>query len=220
MGLRALGELANDENRARPTRQAGGNAESGRAHYASWYDARDVRILQGSSLQDATLGARRERRRPLAHHSSTRSSGRCTGEGTQLIRRTPLKRSTKRIPTRRAKPRRGPAGIPAEEWRNAAYRQFLREEGKCIVPGCITHFGRMTFRASPDAWPFVIDPMHGPPNGRGSKGPDAGCIPGCRAHHEEQTKTGWPAFEKKYGFNREREAAVWFAAFKIWKESQ
>jgi hypothetical protein len=36
----------------------------------------------------------------------------------------------------------------------------------------------------------------------------------------DATKIGWSPFEKKYGFSREREAAVWFAAFKIWKEAQ
>lgn len=57
------------------------------------------------------------------------------------------------------------------------------------------------------------DPMHGPPNGRGQKGPDAEAIPGCRPHHDEQTAIGWPAFEQKYGFSRSEEAAKWWAAF-------
>lgn len=64
------------------------------------------------------------------------------------------------------------------------------------------------------------DPMHGPPNGKSQKGPDSGCIPGCREHHDEQTAIGWPAFEKKYGFSREKEAAVWWTAFLVWKEMQ
>jgi hypothetical protein len=67
---------------------------------------------------------------------------------------------------------------------------------------------------------YRCDPMHGPPNGRSQKGPDAGCIPGCRSHHEEQTRIGWPAFEEKYGFIREKEAATWWTAFLIWKETQ
>lgn len=128
-------------------------------------------------------------------------------------KRTPLKRSTKPMRARRAKPRRGPAGIPPDQWRNPGYRRFLREEGRCVP--CTKEIAGL--------WPQLLpvcDPMHGPPNGRSQKGPDAGCIPGCRSHHEEQTRIGWPAFEVKYGFSREKEAAVWWTAFQIWKESQ
>lgn len=112
---------------------------------------------------------------------------------------------------RRTKPRRGPSDIPSDQWRSPEYRRFLREEGQCTA--CrkmwINSRGLM-----------ACDPAHGPPNGKGSKGPDAGCVPLCRSHHEEQTRIGWKAFQETYGFDREREAAVWFAAFKIWKEAQ
>jgi hypothetical protein len=131
-----------------------------------------------------------------------------------IQRRNPLKRSTKRIPTRRAKPRRGPLSIPPEEWRNPAYRQFLREEGRCVACPSADYTMLRKYLT------VQCDPAHGPPNGKGSKGPDAGCIPLCRAHHEEQHQMGWPAFEAQYGFNREREAAAWWKAFQIWKEAQ
>jgi len=99
-------------------------------------------------------------------------------------------------------PRRGPATIPPEEWRNASYRQFLREECRCVV-----------------CHRFGCDPAHGPANGTSSKGPDAGCIPLCRAHHDEQTGIGWPAFEQRHRIDREREAEAHWALFLIYQES-
>ena len=66
----------------------------------------------------------------------------------------------------------------------------------------------------------MSDPAHGPVNGRGSKGPDNEAIPLCRNHHEEQHRLGWPAFEKKYGFSREREAAAHWAAYSLTTASQ
>jgi len=57
------------------------------------------------------------------------------------------------------------------------------------------------------------DPAHGPSNGTGSKGPDNGAIPLCRHHHAEQHQIGWPLFEAKYGFSREKEAAAHYAAY-------
>ncbi len=119
-----------------------------------------------------------------------------------IQRRKSIKRSTKRIPARRpGKPRRGPAGIPPDQWRNEKYLQFLRDHGVCVV--CHWKYAK-------------CDPAHGPVNGRGSKGPDAGAIPLCRMHHDEQHEPGgWPAFQAKYGFDREKQAAVWWAAFKL-----
>ncbi len=102
-----------------------------------------------------------------------------------IRRKFPIKRSTGAPRARRSAPRRGPAGIPADEWRNPEYRRFLREAGRCVV----------------------------------CKGPDSGCIPLCRVHHDEQHRLTWPVFEARYGFNREREAAVWWAAYNIWKEA-
>ena len=70
---------------------------------------------------------------------------------------------------------------------------------------CVIRIGAPSFQIS--------DPAHGPVNGRGSKGPDNEAIPLCRYHHEEQHRLGWPAFESKYGFSREKEAAAHYAAF-------
>ncbi len=114
-----------------------------------------------------------------------------------MIKRTiPLKRTP--VKRRRKGTRRGPAGIPPEQWRNPAYLEFLRENGRCVVchlPGC--------------------DPCHGPVNGTSSKGPDASAIPMCRREHDEQTRIGWPAFEKLHGIDREREALIWWTAFQL-----
>jgi hypothetical protein len=60
------------------------------------------------------------------------------------------------------------------------------------------------------------DPMHGKPLGVSMKAPDggsAGCIPGCRDCHNEQTEIGWPAFEEKHRFSREEAAREWWARF-------
>ncbi len=119
------------------------------------------------------------------------------------MKRTAVKRYAAPRRRRKGPARRGPAGIPADEWRNPAYLDFLRSEGKCVVchkRGC--------------------DPCHGPVNGTSSKGPDAGALPMCRAHHDVQTVIGWPEFERGYGFSREIESAAWFYTFKIWKEAQ
>lgn len=145
-----------------------------------------------------------------------------------IARRTPLRRSSKPIARgkrprarRPGKPRRGPANIPAEEWRNPAYLQFLREEGRCVAclaedfrEVLLSNFGQFSrkFSRAPRG---VCDPMHGPPNGTSQKGPDSCAIPGCREHHEEQTRIGWPAFEEKYHFSRELEARAYFAAFTL-----
>lgn len=65
----------------------------------------------------------------------------------------------------------------------------------------------------------VIDPAHGPVNGRGSKGPDNEAISLCRQHHAEQHQIGWPEFETTYGFSREKEAASHYASWLLLKDS-
>lgn len=128
-----------------------------------------------------------------------------------MIRRTPLKRSTKPIPRRRAKPRRGPL-------RDPGYLAFLREEGKCIA--CMMRLGETYVRGTLKLIrPGNCDPAHGPVNGMRSKGPDNEAMPLCRQHHEEQTSLGWPGFEAEYGFDRAREADAWYKAYEIWKEA-
>jgi hypothetical protein len=113
------------------------------------------------------------------------------------------------IRSTRGKPRRGPAGIDPDFWRNEAYLHFLRTEPGC----CICRIQHQNWR-----W-LECDPMHGPPNGRSQKGPDGEAIPGCRHHHEEQTRIGWPAFEQKYQFSRGTEARAHWAAFQIWRQT-
>ena len=130
-----------------------------------------------------------------------------------IRRRTPLKRSTKPIPRKRAKPRR------VSVMRDPKYLLFLKHEGKCVACQihCIRH-GSAECQYCPGASLGRCDPAHGPVNGRGSKGPDDGAIPLCRGHHEYQTGIGWEKFEAFYQFSREAEAKVWYAAYLIWRE--
>jgi len=119
----------------------------------------------------------------------------------------------KRTPVRKKHPgiRRGPAEIPPEKWRNPKYLRFLKA-GHCSVcwrnelPGDNPTYGDSSFVC-------IIDPCHGPVNGKGSKGPDSEAVPMCRVHHEQQHLWGWPRFEKYHGFSRSGEAAKWWAAF-------
>jgi hypothetical protein len=130
-----------------------------------------------------------------------------------IQRRTPLKRGpaparTKRPNPTRTKPRRGPM-------RNPEYLLFLRAECGCVA--CRVGSGaseRKTIVIGTE-WGGVIDPAHGPVNGRGSKGPDCEAISLCRFHHSEQHKIGWIEFEKKYGFYRAKEASAFYAAYLI-----
>ena len=130
-----------------------------------------------------------------------------------MIRRTgPISRLTP-PKKRRSKPRR--VGVE----RNPGYLAWLRHECKCVACLCV---GRRRLDSEEAARTYAnmpCDPMHGPPNGLGSKGPDSGAIPGCRYHHEEQTKIGWPAFEEKYGFSREKEASAHFSLYLIVRDS-
>lgn len=123
----------------------------------------------------------------------------------------------KRSPLRKRRlgpPRRGPANIPANEWRNPKYLRFLRERGYCSAcfPWCLTI-------ADPSQSPRVnraleqCDPAHGPVNGMGSKGPDSGAIPLCRGHHDDQHHVGWQRFQALYRFSREEVAAAWWKAY-------
>ena len=127
-----------------------------------------------------------------------------------MIRRTgPISRLTP-PKKRRSKPRR--AGVD----RDPGYLAWLRERScvACKLTGC-------TGRAhNPGNWASVtIDPAHGPVNGMRSKGPDSGAIPLCRHHHEEQHQIGWPAFQQKYSFSLEKEAAAHFALYLIVRDS-
>lgn len=122
-----------------------------------------------------------------------------------------MKRQPRPIPARRARPRRGPATIPLEEWRNAAYRRFLREEGRCVA--CLKEILGL--------WPQLMptcDPAHTENNGMRSKGRDSSCVPLCRNHHREYD-SGRVAFEKRYSVDMKVEAAVWWNLWLIFRES-
>ena len=127
------------------------------------------------------------------------------------LKRSPLKRSLVAVNRKRAKPRRGPM-------RDPGYLLFLRCDCKCVACAILGCGARRAL--NPCNWASVtIDPAHGPVNGRSSKGPDNEAIPLCSHHHEEQHRVGWPAFEAKYGFSREKEAAAHYAAYLLVREA-
>jgi hypothetical protein len=114
---------------------------------------------------------------------------------------------------KRAKPRR------VSVLRDRGYLDWISAECTCVVCWLLlptvkrhTQVERMFER--------IIDPAHGPVNGRGSKGADNEAIPLCRTHHDEQHQIGWSAFDAKYGIDRAHEARTHYAAYLIWKESQ
>lgn len=130
------------------------------------------------------------------------------------MRRTPLKRSTTpiarnvRLKAKRSKPRR------VSVLRDRAYLDLL---GQCRCVACSV--AKLCYRDRLCASGLMpIDPAHGPVAGARMKGPDNEAIPLCRDHHDEQHRIGWAAFETKYGFSREKEAAAYWAAYQIWKE--
>ncbi len=96
-----------------------------------------------------------------------------------------IKRS--RIKPKRSKPRR------TEQFRDRKYLDWLKIKACCACRREV--FG-------------ITEPAHGPSAGIGLKGPDNEAIPLCRLHHLEQHRIGWSAFESKYGFSRETEAAA------------
>lgn len=140
---------------------------------------------------------------------------------TKPIQRTALARSSKPIPKRRkGKARRGPADIPADEFRCKPFKDFLTAEGKCSAcASLIRDHGRLE-QLRPGVLAGYCDPAHGPVLGGSMKGPDSGCIPLCRGfgllnHHDEQHKIGWPAFERKYSIDRAAEARAWWVLFRL-----
>jgi hypothetical protein len=109
---------------------------------------------------------------------------------------------------KRSKPRR----VSVD--RDPGYLAFLRER-KCVA--CMAKGKR-----GPGTYYEIhsCDPAHGPVNGMGSKGPDSGAIPLCRAHHEEQHRINWPAFEAKYSIDREKEAMAHHAVYVMLADPQ
>src|SRR5690242_14177889 len=114
-----------------------------------------------------------------------------------ITRRNPIARSTKPIPRRRATLRRGPMRCPE-------YRAWLREEGFCAV--C---WPKHSPRTGSMLKPCIdtCDPCHTENGGMRMKGPDSGCAPLCRVHHDQYDgraklpngEVGRAAFEAYYG---------------------
>ena len=122
---------------------------------------------------------------------------------------TPARRSAVR--KKRATPRR------VSVLRDRGYLAWLKERS-CVA--CRKYPGQKRWSNDFEYPKFLfIDPAHGPVNGRGSKGPDNEAIPLCRYHHDEMERLRWPAFEAKYGFSREQEAAAHWTAFQLTKET-
>ena len=124
-------------------------------------------------------------------------------------RRVPVKRVRNEI-------RRGPSGVPDDEWRNEDYRLWLADR-RCVA--CIQALKRIGTNGSTFYARQACDPAHGPVNGTASKGADRECIPLCRPHHDEQHRIGWLKFESQYAFDRAEEAAAHWARFKLWEAS-
>ncbi len=118
-----------------------------------------------------------------------------------LIRKA-LASAPKRIPCKRAKPRKGPM-------RDPKYRRWLHGE-----PCAVRWFLGMASPCSGGS-----DAAHTKNNGMRSKGPDSSCVPLCRKHHSEYDADR-AAFEKTYGVNMREIAAEHHACYIKEKESK
>lgn len=116
-----------------------------------------------------------------------------------IRRRKYLVRSTKPIPKRRLKPRRGPLRSPE-------YREWLRTKRCAIYLLGVDH------KCFPG--PRQCDPAHTENNGMRSKGPDSSCAPLCRVAHQEYD-AGRDAFEVKYGIDMKASAAAHWMLFQL-----
>ncbi len=103
----------------------------------------------------------------------------------------------KPIPSKRAKPRRGPM-------RDPKYRRWLRNE-LCVV-------GMACGSETCSSFIRQFDAAHTQNNGMRSKGPDSSCAPLCRKHHAEYD-AGRAAFENKYGVDMKAIAAEHYKRF-------
>ena len=116
----------------------------------------------------------------------------------------PLKRTP--VKAKRATPRR------TSVLRDRGYLDWLKTQ-PCVVtrlhgfPVAIVNKPHLHWKTA------IVDPAHGPPAGMRIKGPDEGAISLTRWYHDEQTRVGWPAFEERYGFSREAEAAILYARY-------
>ena len=154
-----------------------------------------------------------------------RAQGRSHGkdQASRMIRRQPIKRSTTPIP-RNIRPKAKRAGKRrVSVLRDRGYRDFLREEGKCLA--CIW-VAKSRGGGDEESWRAYANIPVTPGrirscSGRSSKGPDSSCIPLCDHHHAEMdgrlsTKiTTKAAFAAKYGLDLAKEAATHYAAYLI-----
>lgn len=172
--------------------ESGANLSIGRA--SSEHHSTDGRCYSIKFVEAAPQGGKMKRT-PLPPRSAS-------------LVRSPVKR-------KRTKERRGP-------FRCRAYLDWISAECRCMACAYMNCWADVRSERLAHS-PFrvggrKIDPAHGPVNGGSSKGPDDGAIPLCRHHHDQQHALGWPAFEAKYGFSREKEAAAHFAAFQLLHE--
>ena len=123
-------------------------------------------------------------------------------QAVRIMKRTPLKRGTKGFDrSTKVRPRRPGPPRRVTVHRDRKYLDWLKQK-ECLIE---QKSGTLSC-GDPD-------PAHGPSSGMKVKGPDNGAVPLCRLHHMEQHQIGWPAFEAKYGFSRERESAKQYAAY-------
>jgi hypothetical protein len=110
------------------------------------------------------------------------------------------------VPAKRPRAKRPGPPRRVSVLRNREYLDWLKER-KCVA--CL--------RAGTLCENPVMDPAHGPSAGARVKGPDNEAIPLCRYHHREQHNIGWPDFEARYRFSREKEAAAHYAVWLLVK---
>jgi hypothetical protein len=127
-----------------------------------------------------------------------------------MIRRAPLKRTA--LKPGRSRPNAKRPGVRRGPMRSRQYLDWLKERS-CVGCATLPRSYWLQLASTEGRELSAVDPAHGPVNGTGSKGPDNEAVPLCRHHHDEQHRIGWPAFERKYGFSREKEAATHWAAF-------
>ena len=136
-----------------------------------------------------------------------------------MIRRTAIKRATKPIPKRRARPRRGPL-------RDKAYMHWISTLPCCVCFPAITAVLKAADPANTVIFqqPFrQSDPAHTERGGAGMKGPDSSCAPMCRQHHDiydghaklPNGEVGREAFVKFYHVDPKDQAAE---CWTIWQE--
>ncbi len=119
----------------------------------------------------------------------------------------PMKRST----PRRTEQDRDPKYREYLRVFGPKYREYLRVFGKCEV--CHSTWG---------SWPWATcDPCHTENGGMHMKGPDSGCAPLCRTHHDQYDgraklpngEVGKRAFEAHYGIDMRAVAAKWYKQY-------